>query len=66
MQHSDHREVSRILCEKLLLLVNCYEKSVLGPQLPSLAMGNIPGSPTVESFVEPFEALALILFDILV
>ena len=65
MQHSDHGEVSRILRQKLLLLVNCYEKSGSSPQVPSLAMGNVPGSPTVESLVEPFEALALVLFDIL-
>ena len=28
-------------------------------------MGTVPGSPTVDSFVEPFEALALDLLDIL-
>jgi hypothetical protein len=30
-----------------------------------MAMGNAPGSPTVESFVEPFEALMFVLFDML-
>jgi hypothetical protein len=28
-------------------------------------MGNVPGAPTVESFVEPFEALVFVLFDML-
>jgi len=64
MQHSDHGEVPRILGEQLLLLVNCYAESVLGSRHPGFALA-IPGSPTVESFVDPFEALAFILFDIL-
>jgi len=46
------------------LLVNCYAKSVLSP-IPRDGR-NIPGSPTVESFDEPFGALAVVLFDILV
>jgi len=34
-------------------------------RLSSFETGDLPGSPTVESFVEPFEALVLGLFDIL-
>lgn len=64
MQHPDHGEMPSIFCEKLLLLINCYAQSVL-PLVPR-DEENIPGSPTVESLVEPFGALALVLFDILV
>jgi hypothetical protein len=67
VQHLDHRKMSRVCLQQFLLLVHSYSMSVICDwQKSRMRMGNVPGSPTVESFVGPFEALVLDLLDIAV
>jgi hypothetical protein len=61
VQHLDHGEMTRIFLEQLLLLVNSYRKSAIVSTVARWV--ELPGSPTVESFAEPFDALLFILFD---
>jgi hypothetical protein len=57
--------MSRVCLEQFLLLVHSYSMSVIGDwQKSRTRMGNVPGSPTVEFFGGPFEALVLDLLDI--
>ena len=67
MQHLDHREVSRVLLKKLLLLIFYKATSVTPWSLREDGKGKlfVPGAATVESLMEPLDALTFVLFDML-
>ena len=61
MQHLDHGEMAGFSLKQLLLLV--FFPSISAITHTCKMMETVPGAATVESFVDPFEALVLVLFD---
>jgi hypothetical protein len=63
VEHFNHGKMGVIVREQLLLFVNSFKRS--DTALSSSYERYIPGSPIVDSFAEPFEAVALVRLDIL-